>query len=146
MYNVVRDLRYSIRSLTKSWGFTAVAVATLALGTGATTTVFSIANAIIYRPLNNGASGDLVRLYSRDRTEGGRYRSFSCPNFLDIRANHDVFDDVAALDRATRFGAGSAQHLHHFRNHPHAVFIVAGQDDRLEGGVIGLQGDPHMPP
>ena len=99
MRNLIDDIRYGLRSLVKSWGFTAVAVAMLALGIGATTTVFTIANALIFKPLNNGASGDLVRVYSRDRTWTGRYphRQFSYPNFRDIAARRDVFEDLAAF-------------------------------------------------
>jgi hypothetical protein len=55
----------------------------LALGVGATTTVLTIANALLFEPLNGGVSGDLVRVYSRDRTWTGRYpyRGFSYVNF-----------------------------------------------------------------
>jgi predicted permease len=97
MRHLVDDLRYGLRSLLKSWGFTAVAVAMLALGIGATTTVFSIANALLFRPLNNGASGNLLRVYSREQIPGGRYRYFSYPNARDIAASRDVFDDLAAF-------------------------------------------------
>lgn len=99
MPNLMDDVRYSCRSLTRTWGFTAVALAMLALGVGATTTVLTIGNALLFQPLNNGVSGDLVRVYSRDPTWKGRYpyRAFSYPNFLDIAASREVFEDLAAL-------------------------------------------------
>lgn len=99
MQSVIQDIRFSVRGLRKAWGFSVVAVAILALGIGATTTVFSIANAVVFRPMNNGASaeGDLVRLYSRNRVDGN-WRDFSYPNYQDIRARPDVFSDLAAVN------------------------------------------------
>lgn len=90
------EIRLGERSLRKSWGFSVVAVAILALGIGATTTIFSIANAMLWRPLNGGASGDLVRLYSASREPGEGYRRFSYPNFRDIQTHREIFEDVAA--------------------------------------------------
>ena len=49
--SVMRDVRYGIRALWRSPGFTLVAVASLALGIGGNTTIFSVANAALYRPL-----------------------------------------------------------------------------------------------
>ena len=111
MSQLLQDVRYGVRSLTRAWGFTAVAVTMLALGIGATTTVFSAANALLFRPLNGGASPDseLVRLYGRNRAEGGYWRRFSYPNFQDVRARRDLFERLAAETlEAVGVGQGDA--------------------------------------
>ena len=98
MHALLEDIRLGARTLRKSWGFSAVAVAILALGIGATTTIFSIANAMLWQPLNGGASGDLVRLYSASRDPKEGYRRFSYPNFRDIQEHREIFEGVAAYD------------------------------------------------
>src|SRR4029453_16230998 len=93
----MNDLKFAIRQLLKNPGFTAVAVLTLALGIGANTTIFTLINAFLLKPVGGGEPERLVGVYSQDTTRPGEFRNFSYPNFTDLRANKDVFEDVYAF-------------------------------------------------
>jgi predicted permease len=90
-----QDLRFGLRSFGKAPGFTATAVLVLALGIGVNTAIFTVVNAILLEPLP-GRAGDLVGLYSRDRTTPDSYRPFSYPNYVDIRERSGLFDGLMA--------------------------------------------------
>ena len=98
MRSLLQDLRYGARILRRAPGFTMVAVLVLALGIGANTAVFTIVNALLLRPLNNGDTQAVVGLYSRDTARPDRYRGFSYPNYLDVRERSGLFTELAALD------------------------------------------------
>ena len=92
---ILQDLKYGIRSFIKAPGFTAVAVLVMALGIGANTSIFTIANELMFRPLS-GAADDLAGVYSHDRTTPDSYRAFSYPNFVDVRETAGIFDGLMA--------------------------------------------------
>lgn len=97
----VQDIRIAVRMLRKAPGFTAAAVLILALGIGANSAMFSLVNAVLLRPLNGGhLGGDFVGLYSGDRTRPDRFRPFSYPEYLDIKSQNDVFNDLLAESAA----------------------------------------------
>ena len=92
------DVRYGVRMLARSPGFTAVAVLSLALGIGATTTIFSVTNAALLRPLPLENPDRLVGLWSsRSRTGFG---PISYPNYKDYRDQNHVFTGLAASSPA----------------------------------------------
>src|SRR2546430_5499505 len=90
------DLRYAIRVLAKSPGFTAVALLTLALGIGANSAIFSVVNAILLRPLPYADSGRLVWL--SERGPNFPTMSISYPNFSDWRAQQTVFENIGVCN------------------------------------------------
>ncbi len=92
-----RDLRYGLRQLRKSPGFTATAVVTLALGVGANAVVFSVLNALILRPLNVPQPHSL---YLVEHKEHGSYFQ-SYPDYLDYRDGNSTFSGMATYDSAT---------------------------------------------
>ena len=98
MQTLWQDLRYALRMLRKSPGFTAVAVLTLALGIGANTYIFSIMDAIVLNPIAFQDVNRVVALWERTPRGGAHPRSPVSPaNFLDWRAQNTVFDHVAAV-------------------------------------------------
>jgi putative ABC transport system permease protein len=91
-----RDVRYGLRLLARQRGFACIAVIVLALGIGANTAAFSLVNALLLKPRPGRASGEIVGLYSRDRTQPDSYRAFSYPNYADLRGRTDIFASLAA--------------------------------------------------
>ena len=90
--NTIRDIRYSLRVLRKSPGFTFVAVLTLALAIGANAVVFGILNALILRPMN---LPQVQSLYGIERV-GADAPTQSYPDYLDLRDRNRSFDGLAA--------------------------------------------------
>ena len=105
------DLRYAVRGLRASPGFTAVALLTLALGIGASTTIFSVANAVLLRPFPYHEPERIVRLYETNPTTD--LFSVSEPNYLDWRQRVRGMSQLAALagTDASLLGDGDPQRL-----------------------------------
>jgi predicted permease len=98
MSTLLQDLRFAVRVLLKTPGFSAAAVLVLAAAIGVNTAVFGFVNAFVLRPLpGREKPGEVVGVYSRDRTHPDDYRDFSYPSYLDIRERAGVFTDVTAL-------------------------------------------------
>lgn len=97
MSTILQDLRYGLRTLARNPGFTATAVATLALGIGANTAIFSVINAVMIRPLP-GVREPQRLLWVTNRL-GGRARPLSYPDFVDQRERPGAFAGLMAFDR-----------------------------------------------
>ncbi len=93
-----RNLRQAFRVHYKHPGFTLIVVATLALGIGANTTMFSLVEAVILRPLPYANADQIVQVWERSPTDTQKDRPVSAPNFNDWRAQNSVFENMAALD------------------------------------------------
>ena len=89
------ELRYAIRQLIKSPGFTFVAVLGLALGIGANVALFSVVNSVFLRPLPYHEPDRLVRLASTDKEHDRTRVGFSYSRFLDVHQRQHVFSDLA---------------------------------------------------
>jgi predicted permease len=111
METLFQDLRYGLRMLVKSPGFTGVAVLTLALGIGANTALFSVINGVLLSPLPFPQPEQLVTLHeNKPNFEGG---SVSYANFRDWRKDNRTFSSLA-LARTYAFsltGAGEAEQV-----------------------------------
>src|SRR5215212_2355627 len=92
----LQDLRYAVRVLLRTPGFSAIALVTLALGIGANTAIFSVVNSVFLRPLPFPESHELVQLVRV--FEDGTGNSVSVPKFVFWRDHAGAFDGVAAYE------------------------------------------------
>ena len=97
MESLLQDLRFALRQLRRNPGFTAVAILTLALGIGANTTIFSVVNAALLRPLPFGNPSLLVMVWGNDPTDGILRFPISPPDFFDWEAQNRCFCGMTAF-------------------------------------------------
>jgi predicted permease len=119
MNTFLLDLRYGLRMLTRSPGFTATAVLTLALGIGANTALFSVVNGVLLNPLAYPNSDQLVAIYEKyEKLAGFESAPIEYLNFLDWQRDSRSFASMAA-----------------YRNEDYN-FIGNGEGERLSGYMI----------
>lgn len=111
---VIRDLRYVLRSLRKSPGFTVVAIMTLVLGFGANTAVFTVVNGVLLRPLPFPEPGRLFLISYQSKqgmfeNQPGLYDT----DYLEYEKHNQAFQQIATFneDSATLTGAGEAERV-----------------------------------
>ena len=113
-----QDLRYGVRTLAQSPGFTTVAVLTLALGIGANTVIFSLVETLAFRPLPVADANRLVHVFQTREGRDGRY-PLSMPDYHYYREQARAFDDLAA----------------HYPSSP-INFVSAGESREINGSVV----------
>src|SRR5580698_6588733 len=94
----LQDARYSARTLRLNPGFAATAVAVLALGIGINATVFTLANAVMFKNLPFAGSENVLYVTGTAPARGGDYQGFSYPDYLDARAQSKAFESLAAFE------------------------------------------------
>ena len=128
MGTLLQDLRYGIRMLAKSPGFTALAVITLALGIGANTAIFSVINSVVLRPLPFHEPGRLVALWETESAPGNF--PLTGPDYLDWQAQSRTLEasSLYTWDR-TANASGSGE--------PQAASVISTQANFF--AVLGVQ-------
>src|SRR5262249_32675771 len=111
--NYWQDIRFGARMLLNNPGFTLIAVITLALGVGANSVIFSFFNGILLRPLPFQQPEQLVLLDEIASKRGAASLGVSFPNYLDWRAQNQVFSDLGGYQDITftLTGVGEAEQL-----------------------------------
>src|SRR5258708_19263315 len=101
MKNFVHDLRWAVRLMGKSPGFTAVAIIALPLGIGANTAIFSVVNSVLLRPLPYRDAQRMAIVWETNKAQGWNRMGPSGPNYLDFRDQSKSFEDLALLEQGT---------------------------------------------
>jgi len=104
----INDLRYAAKMLWKSKGVTVVAVVSLAMGIGANSAIFSLANSILLRPRPVSRPEQLVELYVGEGEQP--YQTTSYPSYVELRDRNDVFSGLAAYG-IQQFNFGDANEV-----------------------------------
>ncbi|HEY7286680.1 MAG TPA: ABC transporter permease [Vicinamibacterales bacterium] len=91
--NLITDVRYALRWLRRSPGFTAVAILSLAIGIGFNTALFTLVDAVVFRPLPVAQPDRLAEIYTTS-PDGDMYATSSYPDYLDFKAQSHVFSDI----------------------------------------------------
>ena len=113
--SILADIRYAVRWLRNSPGFTLVAVASLAIGIGFNTALFAVVDALLFKPLPVAAPDRLVDVFTSDSTGSVIYSTSSYPDYLDLNAQNEVFEGMVGyspmlaplnLDNRSRLAMG----------------------------------------
>ena len=137
---LIEDVRYCLRSLRRTPGFTAVVISTLALGIGANTAIFSIVDAVLLRPLSFPKPDHLVRLVDNLPGAGLHDVGLSVPELWDLQDRSGVFDEVSAVwpIDANVTGTGHPERIELLAVSPN-YFSLLGAHAQL-GRVFGPRG------
>lgn len=127
MDSLWKDIRYALRTLIKRPGFAIITVLTLGLGIGASTSIFSVVDAVLLRPLPYPNPQQIVRIW--EQAPNGHQMNLAEPNFRDFRAQNDTFASLAAYEEGLSSISGGSE--------PVRVNIAAVSKDFL--AALGVQ-------
>src|SRR6185436_4765672 len=106
---LIHDIRYGLRMIAKAPGFTLLAMLALAIGICGNTTIFSVINGLLFRPLTGVKEpARLVAVFTSDYSSG-LYGTNSFPDYLDFRDQTDVFENLAASQPAVMSSASESE-------------------------------------
>lgn len=138
MDSLLRDLKFSVRSLLKHPGFTAVVVLTLALGIGANTTIFSTVDALILHPFSFPNQDRLVVVWEQNRAVGNVRGAVAPGNFTEWRDQNQVCEQLVAIQQKS-FDVSDGSHPERFPGYG----VTLGFFEAL--GVKAAQGRTLLP-
>jgi predicted permease len=141
---LIQNIRFAIRLLTKNRGFTLVAIFTLAVGIGANTSIFSLVNSVLLRPLPFKNPDQLVWIWStrtdRDKT------NFALPDFMDYKEQNRSLQQISAFSAwsANLVNAGEPERLIGVRSSAN-IFQLLGVEATIGRTLIKEDDDPANP-
>jgi macrolide transport system ATP-binding/permease protein len=119
---LLKDIRYALRWMARSPGFSAVAILSLGLGVGVNTAMFSLVDSLLFRPLPVTEPSSLVDVFTTGG-DGDQYATSSYADFLDLKAQNTVFSDMLgyspmmaplSLGDRSRIASGQVVTSNHF--------------------------------
>src|SRR5581483_5867772 len=133
----VQDVRYAVRALRRHPVYTSVVVLTLAVGVGAATAMFTVVRAVLLRPLPYGQPAQLVEITETNPLKGWTHTVSAPANFLDWRAQNDVFTDLAGYFGVDDRGASTLQRFVEIDGEPAPLSGVAVTGNLFD--VLGVR-------
>jgi predicted permease len=140
---VVQDVRYAVRGILAHRWFSAAIITTLALGIGLNTMVFTLVNAVLYKPVPVPAGDRLVSVMGRNLAGNDRSLPFSYPDFQDYRAQATSFESFEAVDDESSILSESGNPPHRFHLARTTAGLLAMVQTKALLGRALLSGDDH---
>lgn len=152
MKGILKDARYAVRQLGRDPAFVAVVACSLALGIGANSTIFSVLNAVLYRPMPYDHPERLVAIWETEKDHPDSYQAPPIAEVVDWKKQNHVFEDIALTssnDNSTLSGLGQPEPVHVQYNTANfftvlgvkpvlgRIFLSEEMQDNSESVVIG---------